>query len=294
MIFVHLLARWYSSQRSCVKWNSAYSESFSTTNGVRQGSILSLFLFAIYMNELSLILNKLNIGCFIGNRCLNNIMYADDICCLAPSFKGLQKLLDICCDYANRHDITFNCTKTKTMMFKTNRLSLSFEPKFRLCGNSIDCVKKIKYLGFVLTSDLKDDDDMNRQLRSIYGSANKFRRKFFCCSKAVKNCLFRTFVSCLYGSTVWCMYRKSTLNRLRVGYNNAYRILFNLPRRTSMSTTLVQNNVPTFHALIRKHTANFMLRCINSCNVWLSALVRSSDFWCGPYNNHFANLHQNT
>ena len=294
MIFVHLLARWYSSQRSCVKWNSAYSESFSTANGVRQGSILSPFLFAIYMNELSLILNKLNIGCFIGNRCLNNIMYADDICCLAPSFKGLQKLLDICCDYANRHDITFNCTKTKTMMFKTNRLSLSFEPKFRLCGNSIDCVKKIKYLGFVLTSDLKDDDDMNRQLRSIYGSANKLRRKFFCCSKAVKNCLFRTFVSCLYGSTVWCMYRKSMLNRLRVGYNNAYRILFNLPRRTSMSTTLVQNNVPTFHALIRKHTVNFMLRCINSCNVWLSALVRSSDFRCGPYNNHFANLHQNT
>ena len=107
MIFVHLLVRWYSSQRSCVKWNSAYSESFSTTNGVRQGSILRPFLFAIYMNELSLILNKLNTGCFIGNRCLNNIMYADDICCLAPSFKGLQKLLDICCDYANRHDITF-------------------------------------------------------------------------------------------------------------------------------------------------------------------------------------------
>ena len=135
---------------------------------------------------------------------------------------------------------------------------------------------------------------MNRQLRSIYGSANKLRRKFFCCSKAVKNCLFRTFVSCLYGSTVWCTYRKSTFNRLRVGYNNAYRILFNLSRRTSMSTTLVQTNVPTFHALIRKHTANFMLRCIISCNVWLSALARSIDFRYGPYNNHFANLHQNT
>ena len=95
-IFVHLFARWYSSQRSSVKWDSAYSKSFSTTNGVRQGSILSPFLFAIYMNELSLIFNKLNIGCFIGNWCLNNIMYADDICCLAPSFTGLQKLLDFC------------------------------------------------------------------------------------------------------------------------------------------------------------------------------------------------------
>ena len=135
---------------------------------------------------------------------------------------------------------------------------------------------------------------MNRQLCSIYGSANKLHRKFFCCSKAVKNCLFRAYVSYLYGSTVWCMYGKSTFNRLRVGYNNAYRILFNLPRRRSMSTALVQNNVPTFHALIGKHTTNFMFRCINSCNVWLSALVRSSDLRSGPYNNHFANLHQNT
>ena len=118
-------------------------------------------------------------------------------------------------------------------------------------------VSKIsKYLGFVSTSDLKDDDDMNRQLRSIYGSATKLRRKFFCCSKAIKNCLFRTSVSCLYGSrpTVWCMYRKSTFNRLRVGYNNACRILFNLPRRTSMSTTLVRNNVPTFHQARRQES----------------------------------------
>ena len=75
----------------------------------------------------------------------------------------------------------------------------------------------VNQLLIVLTSDLKDDDDMKRQSLSIYGSANKLRKEFFCCSKAVKNCLFRTFVSYLYGSTVWCMYQKSTFNRLRVG-----------------------------------------------------------------------------
>ena len=73
-------------------------------------------------------------------------------------------------------------------MCKTNRISLSFESKVHLCGNSIDCVKQVKYLGFVLTSDLRDNDDRNRQLRSIYGTNNKLRRKFACCSKAVKNC----------------------------------------------------------------------------------------------------------
>ena len=39
---------------------------------------------------------NLSIGCFIGQHCLNNILYADDICCIAPSCKGLQKLLDVC------------------------------------------------------------------------------------------------------------------------------------------------------------------------------------------------------
>ena len=121
----------------------------------------------------------------------------------------------------------------------------------------------------------------------------RFVGNFLVALKA-KKCLFRAFVSCLYESTVWCLYRNSTFNRQRVDYSNAYRILFNLSRRTSMFPSLVRNKVPTFHALIRKYTASFISRCINSCNVWLSALIRSSDFRSGPYNNHFTNLHQNT
>ena len=46
-------------------------------------------------------------------------------------------------------------------MFKANRLSLSIEPKFHLCGNSIDFFRKVRCLDFVLMSDLRDDEDMN-------------------------------------------------------------------------------------------------------------------------------------
>ena len=81
---------------------------------------------------------------------------------------------------------------------------------------------------------------MKTQLHSTYGSDNKLRWKFSCCSKTLKNSLFHTFVSCLNGSTVWSMYRKSTFNRFRGGYNNAYQILFKLSLRTSMPTALVQ------------------------------------------------------
>jgi len=51
-------------------------------------------------------------------------------------------------------------------------LKLTFVPKFCLNNDWIECVDKMKYLGFLLRLDLRDDDDMNRQLRSIYAAAN--------------------------------------------------------------------------------------------------------------------------
>ena len=82
-----------------------------------------------------------------------------DPCCIAPSCKGLQNLLDVCYEYAQSHDISFNCSKTKIMMFKTKFLKLNFVPKLQLGNCVIDYVEKVKYLGFLLTCDLRDDID---------------------------------------------------------------------------------------------------------------------------------------
>ena len=118
-------------------------------------------------------------------------------------------------------------------------------PKTQLGNCVIDYVEKVKHLGFLLTCDLRDDIDMYRQLRYVYGTANRLRSNFSDCSKNVKNYLFRTFMYSFYGSSIWSSYRQSTFHRLRVSYNNAYRILFNSRRRVSISSTLVQNNVCT-------------------------------------------------
>ena len=42
-------------------------------------------------------------------------MYADDSVLLAPSAKGLQKLIDITYAYGVKHNIMFNQTKTVYM-----------------------------------------------------------------------------------------------------------------------------------------------------------------------------------
>ena len=38
---------------SCVKWENDYSDFFTVMFGVRQGSVVAPFLFAVFLNELS-------------------------------------------------------------------------------------------------------------------------------------------------------------------------------------------------------------------------------------------------
>uniref|UniRef100_A0A3P9H128 Reverse transcriptase domain-containing protein n=1 Tax=Oryzias latipes TaxID=8090 RepID=A0A3P9H128_ORYLA len=51
---VRILAYWYAQQTIQVKWGNQVSEPFKSTNGVRQGGILSPILFNLYLDELSL------------------------------------------------------------------------------------------------------------------------------------------------------------------------------------------------------------------------------------------------
>ena len=45
---------------------------------------------------------------------INHLMYADDLVVSAPSAKGLQKLLDVCTDYGQNHDVIYNYFKNLT------------------------------------------------------------------------------------------------------------------------------------------------------------------------------------
>ena len=92
-----------------VQWASCESSSFNpfkVTNGVRQGGILSPKLFIVYMDDLSDQLKNSNIGGNFGSgQLFNHISYADDMCLLSFSSAGMQKLVNICDQYSNDHDL---------------------------------------------------------------------------------------------------------------------------------------------------------------------------------------------
>ena len=143
------------------------SDLFNVPNGVRQGGILSPYLFTVYVDDLSNMLNSSGIGCHIHNCCTIHMFYADDVCVIAPSPSGLQALLNICAKFGFENYIKYNPIKSIYMVIKPRGFHLKC-PDIYMNNNKLVFVEKTKYLGVMICNDLKDDEDMFRHLYNFY------------------------------------------------------------------------------------------------------------------------------
>ena len=109
---IRVLSYWYENQQMCVRWGGTYSTFFSVTNWVRQGSILSPYVFNVYVDDLSVALHACRVKCCVGNVIINHLTYADDLVILAPSVAGLFRLLSICGILGESNDIISNLKKS--------------------------------------------------------------------------------------------------------------------------------------------------------------------------------------
>ena len=84
-----VLATWFAIGSTCVKWRNFLSRSFVLSYGVRQGGVLSPYLFALYMDSIFVKVKRLHFGCYLKWFCLSTILYTDDILLLAPTVSSL-------------------------------------------------------------------------------------------------------------------------------------------------------------------------------------------------------------
>ena len=79
---------------------------------------MSPFLFAVYIDDLSVQLQSVIVGCRLI-IIINHFLFADDVIIFFPSANGLQELLDVCTSFAQSHNVVFNTTKSQCMIINS-------------------------------------------------------------------------------------------------------------------------------------------------------------------------------
>ena len=246
-----LLDSWYSSQRLFVKWGQIISPGFGMSNGIRQGSKLSPHLFNVYIDQLSLDLQNSRVGCHIAGKAANHFGYADDLALIAPSVKGLNALLEICDRFAKRNDIIYSTIKSKCMMIHAGRRPSFVPPPVYLSNDALEYVESFRYLDHIITTNFRDDSDIEREIKSLNIRGNIIVRKFGFLQKEVKCELFRAYCYPLYTCALWANFNQSSIKRLKVAYNNIMRRLVYVAPWQSASHMFGSLGVRSFDETIR-------------------------------------------
>ena len=78
---------------------------------------------------------------------------------------------------------------------------------------------------WVTSSPMSDDDDIQREIRSMYVRCNILFRRFHN-SKLVNLKLFQSFCLCFYDVALWTLFHKNCLYKFKCCYNKCVKLFF--------------------------------------------------------------------
>jgi len=172
----------------------------------------------------------------------------------------------------------FNVKKTFCMCIKYKSTGNVRNPDVFLNGKILQWVSDHKYLGVYVNDLFMDDNDIKRQMKAIYGKGNTLIRKFKQCSVEVKTRLFQSFCTNMYCEELWNNYKVSSVNQLKVSYNNVFRHLLSVKGPCSITQLFLNNNVDSFKVLYRKSMFSLWTRVTKSENVLVQTIANSMYF----------------
>jgi hypothetical protein len=138
----------YKTCRNYVRTSNEKSEEFKTNKGVRQGDILSPYLFILLMDDVIKACkertNKFLAGYWkMQPVYISELAFADDVALIAKSEKHLQSNLKTWKEELEKRGMTISSSKTKTMIVSREEK----KHQITLGEQALEQVGKFKYLG---------------------------------------------------------------------------------------------------------------------------------------------------
>ena len=259
LVFLNIIIDWYDGLRCRVKWGDYFSSWFSINAGVRQGGVLSPNFYCIYVDELLAKLKKLDKGCYYLSRFAAAFFYADDMCVLSPSIKGLELLIKTCEKYCIEWDIGLNAKKSRSLYFGK---STSIEHEILLNGKKVEWADQWVYLGVTLRSNKCFDCTVTDRIKKYYRCVNSILRIEGHSNETVMLQLLETHCVPIltYAVEIIHIANRDERRQLRVAYNCIFRKVFGY--RWSQSVTCLQAFLgkPTWEQLLERKQNKFFSR----------------------------------
>jgi hypothetical protein len=212
----------------------------------------------IFIDDLLVQLNNSDDKVCIGSFKINSFAYADDVTLLSTTVPGLQRVIDISCDYARKWKFRFGLNKSKCMISGNHCFDA---PKWHLNGEKIQVVDSLEILGVTF-------DNRNSHIES---RVSKCRRAFYSlrdaglaypgCSTNVKSYLWKSICQpvLLYGSECLNMSEQS-LKTLDTTQGNLLKQALGFSKRCRSSTLFQALRVEKPSHLVSKNCASLMHR----------------------------------
>ena len=185
------------------------------------------------------------------------ILFADDICLLAPTRSALQKLIESCESYCREFCLSFNPRKSKILVFSKKSVDLSSLQPVILNGSPIEYVQSIKYLGVTITSYKAFAFSPTNDLANFYRSSNSILNALHKPSEPVLMHLLYT--NCVPTLTYACsikLFSAKEMQECSTALNNAIRRIFTYHRwesiRVLRETFGYKSLIEMFSAMSRK------------------------------------------
>jgi hypothetical protein len=152
--FLRAIEALYAEILMAMKLQGRVGPAFASTQGTKQGGELSPLLFGMFIEQLhDLILDQCpGVGPMVGGMRVPDIMYADDVACLAYEPEHIQQLLDCLQLFCDLFGMKVNVGKTLVVVFRKSK-GLPQRVKdfvWLYAGQPVRVEQEFKYLGATL------------------------------------------------------------------------------------------------------------------------------------------------